>query len=140
MDSYTKRSDELERQAEGIDHCQDVEPLQSCYETLLEEQALTEEAKELRQEEARSIRKKFAAIISKDFALRTSTLLREAVISIRKEKLTFSWNHLIESCQIFFENFIHFKSPNETRHFWFRFYNLIRDSDSNKLTKNALRL
>jgi len=42
MDSYTERFDELERQAESIDHCQDVEPHQSCYETLLEEQCMTE--------------------------------------------------------------------------------------------------
>jgi len=69
-------------------------PYQSCYETLLKEQCLTEQAKagkrkEL-QQKARSIREKFGVINAEGFAIPNFSLLRKAVISIRKGKLAFS--------------------------------------------------
>jgi len=68
----------LERQAEGIDHYQDVGPFQSCFETLLEEQALTEEARLLLPQKMRGIREKFR-FCTPDFnaASKSSNLYQE---------------------------------------------------------------
>jgi len=71
-------------------------------ETLLEEQCLTEQAKVL-QQKARSIREKFGVIVAEGFAIPNSSLLRKAVISIRKGKLAFSWDQLPQSCRVLFE-------------------------------------
>jgi len=77
---------------------------------------LTEEAKRP-QQTSRIIREKFTTIIEKGFSMPAASLFRKASISIRKGKLTFSWNQLVESCQILFSKtpYILFKSPKETR-------------------------
>jgi len=66
MFTFNEKSDELERQVEKIDLCQEVDSHQACYENLLEKQSLTEEARQLRQT-SRNIRKNFIIIIEKDF-------------------------------------------------------------------------
>jgi len=50
MNTYTERSYESEHQAESVNHCQDSGTSQSRYETLLEQQHLTDEARELQQQ------------------------------------------------------------------------------------------
>ena len=47
MESYTERSDKLEKEAENIDHTKEAVPYSSCYESLIEEERLKWEAKEL---------------------------------------------------------------------------------------------
>ena len=60
MESYTERSDNLEKEAENIDHTEEARPYSSCYESLIEEERLKWEAREL-QETARTIRENFGA-------------------------------------------------------------------------------
>jgi len=80
MKSYIARSGNIEREAESIDRTVVAESYTSCYDTLLEEQLLMAEAKDLRdtacsiRDTARSIREKFADIINEGFAIPTGSL------------------------------------------------------------------
>jgi len=69
------------------------------------------------QQKARNIREQYGVIIAECFAIPNSSLLRKAVISIRKGKLAFSWDQLHKACRVLFEEtpYILFKSPKESR-------------------------
>ena len=116
MESYTERSEKLEKEAENIDHTKEAVPYSSCYESLIEEERLKWEAKEL-QETARTIREKFKAIVDDGFGVPNGSLLRKAIITIQKGKLSFSIDQLLKACVVLFDEvpYIVFKSPKETR-------------------------
>ena len=47
MESYTNQADELRRQANKIKHPVDYPPYTSCYETMMEQQQLLSQAREM---------------------------------------------------------------------------------------------
>ena len=116
MESYTERSDKLEKDAENMCHPTETVPYNSCYESLMEEERLRCEAREL-QDTARSIREKFKEIVEEGLPVPNGTLLRKAIISARKEKISFSIEQLLKACEVLFEDtpYIVFKSPKESR-------------------------
>ena len=89
MESYTERSDKLEKDAGNICHPTETASYSSCYESLMEEDRLRCEASEL-QGIARSIREKFKEIVEEGLAVPTGTLLRKAIVSVQKRKISFS--------------------------------------------------
>ena len=116
MKSYTKKSDELEKYAENICHPTETIPYSSCYESLKEEETLRCEAKEP-QNTAQSIPEKFKEIVEEDLPVPNGTLLRKAIVSVRKGKITSSIEQLLKACEVLFEDtpYIVFKSPKESR-------------------------
>ena len=89
MESYTERSDMLEKSAKNISHDGNAAPYTSCYASLMEQHYMMEEANEVKAS-ARSIRKKLSEIIDEGLEVPTGSLLQKAVITICKRKVTFS--------------------------------------------------
>ena len=93
MISFTAQADDLYRRAAEI-KCPDViPPFTSCYETLFEQEDFCFEARNM-EAKAREIRQQFQAIADSGFPLPESTLLRKAVVSVKKGKLMFSTEQL----------------------------------------------
>ena len=116
MESNTKRSDKLEKDAENKRHLTETVPFSSCYKSLMEEERLRCEAREL-QDTARSIREKFKEVFEESLAVPIGTLLRKAIVSARKGKLFFSIEQFLKTFEVLFEDtpYIVFKSPKESR-------------------------
>ena len=81
MESYTERFYKLEKDAKNICHPTETVPYSSCCESLMEEERLRCEAREL-QDTARSIREKFKEIVEEGLPVPNGTLLRKAIISV----------------------------------------------------------
>ena len=62
-------------------------------------------------------RQRFKAIVDEGFGVPRRSLLRKAVISIRKGKVSFSIDQLLKACDVLFDEVpsIVFKSPKESR-------------------------
>ena len=92
MQSYTNQADELYSQAPKVKVPDNICPYSSCYESLLEQERLLDSAREM-ETAAREIRNQFQAIADSGFPIPSSTLLRKAIISERKENLSFLLNN-----------------------------------------------
>ena len=75
----------------------------SCYKTLYQQEELIERARAM-EGLARQIRQQFQAIADSGYLVPTSTLLRKAVISVKKGKFMFSTEQLLRVVQIVMEN------------------------------------
>ena len=89
MESFTTKDDDLFKEASEIELPVYISPYTSCYETLYQEEKLIEEARRM-EHAARDIRKQFHEIANSGFLLSVSTLLRKAVVSVKRGKLSFS--------------------------------------------------
>ena len=93
MESFTTKADDLYKEASEIEFPVYIPPYTSCYDTIYPEEELIEEARRMEQA-ARDILKQFHEIANSGFLLPDSTLLRKAVVSIKREKLSFSHEQL----------------------------------------------
>ena len=87
MDTYTSLADQLYKEAENVDHS--TAPFASCYETLFEQENLWRQARDM-EVSAREIRNQFQEIANSGVALPTSSLLRKAIVSVKRGKEMFS--------------------------------------------------
>ena len=63
------------------------------------------------------MREKFKEIVEEGLPVPNGALLRKAIISARKGKISFSNEQLLKACEVLFEDtpYIVFKSPKESR-------------------------
>ena len=99
MEGYSERSDKVEKDSENICHPTETVPYSSCYESLMEEERLKCEAREL-QSMAQSIREKFKEIVEEGLPVPHETLLRKAIVSARKGKISVSIEQLLKACEV----------------------------------------
>ena len=104
MEGYSERSDKLEKDSENICHPTKTVPYSSCYESLMEEERLKCEAREL-QSMAQSIREKFKEIVEEGLPVpnegyRFSYRFRKAIVSARKGKISVSIEQLLKACEV----------------------------------------
>ena len=93
MESFTTKADDLYKEASEIELPIYIAPYTSCYETLFQEEELIEEPRRMEQA-ARVIRKQFHEIANSGILLPNSTLLRKAVVRVKRGKLSFSHEKL----------------------------------------------
>jgi len=93
MQSFTSRADELYIEASQVQIPDYIPPYTSCYESLWEEENLIQRAREM-ESQAREIRSQFQSIAESGFPVPNTSLLRKAVISVKKGKLMFSAEQL----------------------------------------------
>ena len=103
MQSYTYQADELYSQAGKVKILDDICPYSSCYESLLEQEQILDSAREM-EANAREIRNQFQAIADFGFPIPTSTLLRKAVVSVKKGKMMFSTEQLSRVVALIMQN------------------------------------
>ena len=102
MHSFTNKADKLYLEAENVKLPDYIPPFTSCYETLYQQEKLIERAR-MMEGLARQIRQQFQAIADSVFPVLTSTLLRKAVVSVRKGKFMFSTEQLSRIVQMVME-------------------------------------
>ena len=85
MESYTNQADELHRRANEIKHPIDYPPYTSCYETMMEQQQLFSQAREM-ESAARDIRMQMKKIAASELTIPSSTLLRKAINQCEEQK------------------------------------------------------
>ena len=88
METYTNQADELHRQPNKIKHPVDYPPYTSRYETMMEQQQLLSQAREM-ETAARDIRTQFKEIAASGLTIPSSILLRKAIISVKNGKIMF---------------------------------------------------
>ena len=103
MQSYTSQADELFAQACKVKIPNKICPYVSCYESLLEQEQLFDSAREM-ETSAREIRNQFQSIADSGFRILSSTLLRKAVVSVKKGKLMFSTEQLNRVVALIMQN------------------------------------
>ena len=113
MQSFTDKADELYCEAFNVKIENEIP---SCYEGLLEQQEFLRQARQM-ESAARDIRKEFQLIADSGFPLPTSTLLRKAIISVKKGKLMFSTEQLGRVVTFLMQNmpYILFRPKSETK-------------------------
>ena len=84
--SYTNRADKVYLEAENVQIPDYIPLFTSCYETLYQQEELIERARTMK-DLARQIRHQFQTIADSGLPLPTSTLLRKAVVSVKKKSL-----------------------------------------------------
>ena len=120
MQSFTSRADELYRQAEDEVFQIPVytEPYTSCYDALLEQQELYNSARDM-ETAAREIRRKFQEISESGFPIHTSSMLRKAVVCVRKGKLAFNHEQVKKVVAMIMQNgaYVLFKPKSDTKEY-----------------------
>ena len=86
MQSYTNKADELYLEAENVKLPDYIPPFTSCYKTLYQQEELIERAR-MMEDSARQIRQQFHAFADSEFLVPTSTLLRKAVVLVKKREV-----------------------------------------------------
>ena len=116
MQSYTNRADELYLEAQNVQIPDYIPPFTSCYETLYQQEELIERARTM-EDSARQIRQQFQTIADSGFPLPTLTLLRKAVVSVKKGKFMFSTEQLSRVVQMIMENkpYLLFRPKSDTK-------------------------
>ena len=116
MQSYTNRADELYLEAQNVQIPDYIPPFTSCYEALYQQEELIERARTM-EDSARQIRQQFQTIADSGFPLPTSTLLRKAVVSVKKGKFMFSTEQLSRVVQMIMENkpYLLFRPKSDTK-------------------------
>ena len=118
MHSFTEQADILYCKALEVKVPNEIESFTSNFKSLLEKENLIFRAKEM-ESAARDIRKQFQAIADSGFPLPASSLLRKAVISVKKGKLMFSQEQLARVVTFLMENipYILFRPTSETKEY-----------------------
>ena len=116
MQSYTNRADELYLEAENVKLADYVSPFTSCYKTLYQQEELIKRARTM-EDSARQIRHQFQTIAGSGFPLPTSTMLRIAIVLVKKGKLMFSTEQLSCVVQMIMENkfYLLFRPKSDTK-------------------------
>ena len=118
METYTSQADDLYQEANEIEYPDYVPPYTSCYESLLEFEEIITRAREM-ESAARDIRKKFQEIAASGLTIPTSSLLRKAIISVKRGKVMFSMDQLVQVVDVMMENlpYILFRPKSETKEY-----------------------
>ena len=118
MESYTNQADELHRQANEIKHPIDYPPYTSCYETMMEQQQLLLQAREM-ESAARDIRTQMKEIAASGLTIASSTLLRKAIISVKNGKVMFCIDQLSKVVNLLMGNLPHilFRPKSDTKEY-----------------------
>ena len=111
-------SNELHRQANEIKHPIDYPPYTSCYQTMMEQQQLLSQAKEM-ESAARDIRTQMKEIAASGLTIPSSTLLRKAVISVKNGKVMFCIDQLSKAVNFLMGNLPHilFRPKSDTKEY-----------------------
>ena len=107
MESYTSLADYFYLQAEQVDFLADIPPYTSCYEPLLQQEQLYQQARDM-QSEARNIRKRFQEIAAAGTLKPTTTMLRKGVLSVKNGKMMFSYDQLTKVAAMIMGKFPYF--------------------------------
>ena len=87
------QADDLHRQANEVECLVHIPPYTSCYEALWANYELVQQAREM-ESAARDIRKQFQEIAASGLSIPSLTLLRKAVLSVKRGKVMFSIDQL----------------------------------------------
>ena len=118
METYTSQADNLHRQANEVECPVYISPYTSCYEALWANYKLVPQAREM-ESAARDIRKQFQEIAASGLSIPSSTLLRKAVISVKRGKFMFSTDQITKMVQVLMENFpyILFRAKSDNKEY-----------------------
>ena len=116
MQSYTNRADDLYLEDENVKLPDCIPLFTSYYEILYQQEELIERARTM-EDSARQIRHQFQTIADSGFPLPISTLLRKAVVSVKKGKFMFSTEQLSCVVQMIMENkpYLLFRPKSDTK-------------------------
>ena len=115
MESYTNQADELHRQANEIKH---PSSYTSCYETMIEQQQLLSQAREM-ESAARDMRTQMKEIAASGLTIPSPTLLRKAIISVKNGKVMFCIEQLSKVVNLLMGNLPHilFRPKSDTKEY-----------------------
>ena len=118
METYTNQADDLYQEANEIEYPDYIPPYTSCYESLLEFEEIITRAREM-ESAARDIRKKFQEIATSGLPIPSSSLLRKAIISVKRGKVMFSMDQLVQVVDVIMGNlpYILFRPKSETKEY-----------------------
>ena len=94
METYTSQADDLYQESNERVPLH-IPPYTSCYKNLLEFEEIIIKAREM-ESAARDIRKKFQEIATSKLPILSSSLLRKAIISVKRGKVMFSMDQLVQ--------------------------------------------
>ena len=125
METYTSQADDLYQEANEIEYPDYFPPYTSCCESLLEIEEIITRAREMEsaaremESAARDIQKKFQEIAAFGLPIPTSSLLRKAIISVKRGKVMFSMDQLVQVVDVMMENlpYILFCPKSETKEY-----------------------
>ena len=86
METYTSQADNFYQKANEIKYPDYIPPYISCYKILLEFEEIITKAREM-ESAARDIRKKFQEIAATGIRIPYSSILRKAIISVKRCKV-----------------------------------------------------
>ena len=120
METYTSQADDLYQQVNEIEYPDYVPPYTSCFESLLKFEEIIIRAREM-ESAARDIRKTFQEIAASGLPIPSSSLLRKAIISIKRGKVMFSMDQLVQVVDVMIENlpYIVFRPKSKTKEYVF---------------------
>ena len=118
METYTSQADDLYQEANEIEYPDYITSYTSCYESLLEFEKIITRAREM-ESAARDIRKKFQEIATSGLSIPSSSLLRKAIISVKRGKVMFSMDQLVQVVDVIMGNlpYILFRPKSETKEY-----------------------
>ena len=118
MESYTNQADKLHRQANEIKHPVDYPPYTSCYKTMMKQQQLLSQAKEM-ESATRNIRTQMKEIAASGLTIPSSTLLRKAIVSVKNGKVMFCIDQLSKVVNLLMGNLPHilFRPKSDTKEY-----------------------
>ena len=116
MESYTCLADQLYKETQTTDSFAGSTPFVSCYLSLFQQEELYRQARNM-EVAARDIRNQFQEIAKAGLLLPTSTLLRKAVLSVKRGKEMFSTDQLSKVVSMLMKNlpFILFRPKSNTK-------------------------
>ena len=142
METYTSQADDLYQEANEIEYPDYIPPYTSCYESLLEFEEIITRAREM-ESAARDIRKKFQEIATSGLPIPSSSLLRKAIISVKRGKVMFSMDQLVQVVDVIMGNlpYILFRPKSETKEYVvLLFWSTNMDDAACEVQKNSSKL
>ena len=138
METCTSQADDLYQEANEIEYPDYIPPYTSCYESLLEFEEIITKAREM-ESAARDIRKKFQKIATSRLPIPSSSLSRKAIISVKRGKVMFSTDQLVQVVDVIMGNlsYILFRPKSETKKYVvLLFWSTNMDDAACKVQKN----
>ena len=103
MEMYTSQADDLYQKANEIEYPDYIPPYTSCCKSLLEFEEIITKAREM-ESAARDIQKKFQEIAASGLPIPSSSLLRKAIIRVKRGKVMFSMDQLVQVVDVIMGN------------------------------------
>ena len=118
VEIHTSQADDPYQEANKIEYPDYIPPYTSCYESLLEFEEIITRARKM-ESAARNIRKKFQEIATSGLPIPSSSLLRKAIISVKRGNVMFSMDQLVQVVDVMMENlpYILFCPKSETKEY-----------------------